>query len=111
MVRRGNRIVWNLAEKALAEQYSLKTLVSTGSTRETSKATADALQGRGASGISVNRLARQDTGDSDMSEEELDKAIANLTIRKLKRSGKYSVRKKDPISKSQALSLLTRLGV
>ena len=89
----------NLAEKALAEQYSLKTLVSTGSTRETSKATADALQGRGASGISVNRLARQDTGDSDMSEEELDKAIADLTIRKLKKSGKYSVRKKDASSR------------
>lgn len=93
----------NLAEKALAEQYTLKTLISTGSTRETSKATADALQGRGAAASSsVSRVARQETGDSDMSEEELDRAIADLTIRKLKRSGKYSVRKRESSSKAKS---------
>ena len=79
----------NLAEKALAEQYTLQTLISTGSTRKTSKATADALQGRwAAANSSINRVARQEAGDTDMSEEELDRAIADLTIRKLKRSGK-----------------------
>ena len=83
----------NLAEKALAEKYSLHTLISTGSTRETSKATADALQGRSATTHSINKM--QDM-DSSMSEEELDKAIARLTVRKMKQSGKYSVRKKDP---------------
>ena len=86
----------NLAEKALAEQYTLKTLISTGSTRETSKATADALQGKGATGgSSVSRLARQEERESELSEDEIDRAIADLTIRKLKKSGKYSVRKKD----------------
>ena len=95
----------NLAEKALAEKYSLTTLISTGSTRETSKATADALQGRGATS-SVSRVDRQEIGDSDMSEEELDRAIADLTIRKLKKSGKYSVRKKDAPSKTKTTNIL-----
>ena len=96
----------NLAEKALAEKYSLTTLISTGSTRETSRATADALQGRGATS-SVSRVDRQEIGDSDMSEEELDRAIADLTIRKLKKSGKYSVRKKDAPSKTKASNILS----
>ena len=97
----------NLAEKALAEKYSLTTLISTGSTRETSKATADALQGRGAT-TSVSRVDRQEIGDSDMSEEELDRAIADLTIRKLKKSGKYSVRKKDAPSKTKTTNILSQ---
>ena len=50
---------------------------------------AYALQCSGASFDSnVNRLARQDTGDSDLSEEDLYKAVADITIRKLEKSGK-----------------------
>ena len=48
-------------------------------------------------------MARQETGDTDMSEEELDKAIADLTIRKLKKSGKYLVRKREPSSKPKPI--------
>ena len=52
-----------LAEKALAEKYSLQTLISMGSTREISKATAEATQGKITN--SINRL--EDT-DYSMSE-------------------------------------------
>lgn len=82
----------NLAEKALAEKYSLQTLISTGSTRETSKATADALQGRGSTSHSINKMQDMDTS---MSEDELDRTIAQLTVHKMKRAGKYSVRRKE----------------
>ena len=85
----------NLAEKALAEKYSLQILISTGSTRETSKATADALQGKSATTHSINKMQdkKEDEGSS-MSEEELDRTIARLTVRKMQKSGKYSVRTK-----------------
>ena len=88
----------NLAEKALAEKYSLQTLISTGSTRETSKATADALQGKGVTTHSISKL--KDI-DSSMSEEEIDRTIATLTVRKMKKSGKYSVRRKEERPKKE----------
>jgi len=82
----------NLAEKALAEQYTLKTLISTGSTRETSKATADALQGKGATGgSSVSRLARHGrrlSGDGKYFYDvlELDKGATDKDIKNAYRS-------------------------
>lgn len=84
----------NLAEKALAEGFDLHRLIQTGSTRETSKATADALQGRSRESSSINRLESREDND-DMSEGELDRTIAALTVRKMKKAGKYSSRKKD----------------
>ena len=50
-----------LAEKALAEKYSLQTLISMGSTRETSKATAEATQGKITATNSINRRAKIQT--------------------------------------------------
>ena len=62
----------NLAENALTEQFTLKNLAPP----ESSKATSDSLQGRGiAASISVRRVARQGTGDTDMLEGDLDKTI------------------------------------
>lgn len=89
----------SLAEKALAEKYSLQTLISVGSTRETSKATAEAMAGKGVSTLKrIPKLGDQSTADrdlEDLSEDELDRKISALTVMKLKRSGKYSVRFKN----------------
>ena len=66
---------WNLAEKALAERYSLQTLISTGSTREKSKATAEAIQGKS---TATHRLRDTD----DMSEGEMDRTSPGSPLRR-----------------------------
>ena len=94
----------SLAEKALAEKYNLQTLISVGSTRETSKATAEAMAGKAVTTLKrVPRVEDRFTGErdmEDMSEEELDRKISALSVMKLKKSGKYSVRFKDKDGKS-----------
>ena len=101
-----------LAEKALAEKYKLETLVSVGATRETSKDTAQAIQGPGGQvsrfqGLALKRVPEMGhevapgillEGDS-VTEEDIDTAISNLTVMKLKKAGKYSVRRKDQFTR------------
>ena len=53
----------NLAEKVLAEKYSLKTTVELAVTRESSKANARAMQGMGE--VEVRRLGRRSKSESD----------------------------------------------
>ena len=81
--------------------------VSVGSTRETSKSNVEAMEGTKAS--NMKRVHREHQGDEEgqqlapgifldrgqTTEEDLDTAISNLAVMKLKKAGKYSIRYKN----------------
>ena len=97
-----------LAEKALSEEFSLQKLISVGTTRETSRSNVEAMDGSKAG--TIKRIPVRATSSSsgeqhqlapgivlegeEISEDALDTAISNLTVMKMKKSGKYSVRHK-----------------
>ena len=97
-----------LAEKALSEEFSLQKLISVGTTRETSRANVEAMEGSKAG--TIKRIPVRATSSSsgeqhqlapgivlegeEISEDALDTAISNQTVIKMKKSGKYSVRHK-----------------
>ena len=95
-----------LAEKAMTEEFQLARLVSVGSTRESSKSNVEAMEGNKSGNI--RRIPDEQRGERDnrqlapgifmeagrSTEEDLDKAISNLTVMKLKKAGKYSIRSK-----------------
>ena len=89
----------SLAEKVLAEKYSLKTTVELAVTRENSKANARAMQGKGEA--EVRRLGRRSksehlaAGDSDSSSQagesgRLEELQRQLDVLKIQKHGKYS---------------------
>ena len=95
-----------LAEKAMTEEFPLAKLVYVGSTRESSKSNVEARESHRAS--SIRRVPEEHRGerenrqqapgifmDTEMTtEEDLDTAISNFTVMKLKKAGKYSIRSK-----------------
>ena len=95
-----------LAEKAMTEEFPLAKLVYVGSTRESSKSNVEARESHRAS--SIRRVPEEHRGerenrqqapgifmDTEMTtEEDLDTAISNLMVMKLKKAGKYSIRSK-----------------
>ena len=83
----------SLAEKALAENYELKTTIDTMKTRESSKANAVAMRGLAAGTEEVKRLRSDLTGEESM-EEEKDRLERNLQIMRLRKEGKYSSRRR-----------------
>ena len=80
-----------LAEKAMAEEYNLEKVITTGLSRETSRANAEAMQSKPTA--RVNRLPEAES-DSDIDVQNrldiLQEEIAD--IRRLKKAGKYSTR-------------------
>ena len=82
--------------KALVEKYTLDQIVSVGATRETSKETSEAMQGhrvvaRMEQPYSGNfKLLKQEGGPKEMTIEDIDTAMAELTVTKMKKVGKYS---------------------
>ena len=83
----------SLAEKALAENYELKTTIETMKTRESSKANAVAMRGLAAGTEEVKRLRSDLVGEESM-EEEIDRLERNLQIMRLRKEGKYSSRRR-----------------
>ena len=97
-----------LAEKALSEEFSLQKLISVGTTRETSRANVEAMEGSRTDTIKrvPGKAAPYLSGDQhqlapgivlegeEITEDALDTAISNLTVMKMKKAGKYSVRHK-----------------
>lgn len=83
----------SLAEKALAENYELKTTIDTMKTRESSKANAVAMRGLAAGTEEVKRL-RSDLAGEESMEEEIDRLERNLQIMRLRKEGKYSSRRR-----------------
>ena len=83
----------SLAEKALAENYELKTTIDTMKTRESSKANALAMRGLAAGTEEVKRL-RSDLAGEESMEEEIDRLERNLQIMRLRKEGKYSSRRR-----------------
>ena len=83
----------SLAEKALAENYELKTTIETMKTRESSKANAVAMRGLAAGTEEVKRL-RSDLAGEESMEEEIDRLERNLQIMRLRKEGKYSSRRR-----------------
>ena len=95
-----------LAEKAMTEEFPLAKLVSVGSTRESSRSNVEAMEGHRTS--SIRRVPEEHRGEREnrqlapgifmetggTTEEDLDTAISNLTVMKLKKAGKYSMRSK-----------------
>ena len=95
-----------LAEKAMTEEFPLAKLVSVGSTRESSKSNVEAMEGLKPS--SIRRVPEERRGEREnrqlapgifmetrvTTEENLDTSISNLTMIKLKKAGKYSIRSK-----------------
>ena len=97
-----------LAEKTLSEEFSLQKLISVGTTRETSRSNVEAMEGSKAG--TIKRIPVRATSSSsgkqhqlapgivlegeEISEDALDTAISNLTVMKMKKAGKYSVRHK-----------------
>ena len=95
-----------LAEKAMTEEFPLAKLVSVGSTRESSRSNVEAMEGHSTS--SIRRVPEEHRGEREnrqlapgifmetggTTEEDLDTAISNLTVMKLKKAGKYSMRSK-----------------
>ena len=93
-----------LAEKALSEEFSLQKLISVGTTRETSRANVEAMEGSKTDTIKrvPGKSASYLSGDQhhlapgivlegeEISEDALDTAISNLTVMKMKKAGKYS---------------------
>ena len=88
-----------LAKKALAEKYSLQTLINTGSTRETSKATCS--RGKVLTHW-VSRL-RQATSSGSEGEttEDVTEEIDRQVVRKMRKSRKCSVRRKEEMPKDE----------
>ena len=88
----------NLAEKVLAEKYSLKTTVELAVTRETSKANARAMQGKAE--VEVKRLSRRSRSEHQAASESdnsshgggLEDLQRQLDVLKVQRHGKYSGR-------------------
>ena len=79
-----------LAEKALAEEYSLKQVIQAGVNRESSRANVEAMQ---AKPTSVNRLAhmgRIPTSDLDSRIDHLQSELDE--VMRIRQSGKYSNR-------------------
>ena len=95
-----------LAEKAMTEEFQLARLVSVGSTRESSKSNVEAMEGNKSG--SIRRVPEELRGEREnrqlapgifmetglSTEDDLDRAISNLTVMKLKKAGKYSIRSK-----------------
>ena len=90
-----------LAEKALAEEYSLKQIIQAAVNRESSKANAEALRNRPTG--SVNRLDEEEvqyTGGS--LEARMNHLMEEMEeVRKLRQIGKYRSRHKDKGEKEQ----------
>ena len=98
----------NLAEKALSEEFSLTKLISVGTTRETSRSNVEAMEGSKTGTIKRIPVRAADSSQGgqhqlaagiilegeEISEDALDAAISNLTVMKMKKAGKYSVRHK-----------------
>ena len=82
-----------LAEKALAENYNLKTTITVMKTRETSKANAVAMRGLAAAS-EVNRLQTRDLQEANLEEEHetIARLEEELAVMKLRRQGRYSSR-------------------
>ena len=76
----------SLAEKALAENYELKTTIETMKTRESIKANAVAMRGLAAGTEEVKRL-RSDLAGEESMEEEIDRLERNLQIMRLRNDG------------------------
>ena len=83
----------NLAEKALAENYELKTTIETMKTRESSKANALAMRGLAAGTEGVKRVRSGHIGE-ESTDGEIDRLEQNLQVMKLRREGKYSSRRR-----------------
>ena len=82
----------SLAEKALAENYDLKTTIATMKTRECSKANAVAMRGLAEGTELVKRVKGRKVEDLD-TEEEIELMEAEMKVMKLRRQGKYSGRR------------------
>ena len=79
-----------LAEKAMAEEYSLADLVKAAITRESSRANADAMRARPTS--TVNRVAEEDS----TIHTQLQELKKEMEVMRVRQSGKYSRRYKPP---------------
>ena len=79
-----------LAEKAMAEEYSLTDLIKTAITRETSKANVEAMRARPTT--NVNRVTE---GSTDIY-SQVEALRAELEVMRVKQVGKYSRKYKPP---------------
>ena len=81
----------SLAEKALAENYNLKTTIDTMKTRESSKANAVAMRGLAEGTEDVKRVKGRQVEGYDT--DEIEEMEADLKVMKLRRQGRYSSRR------------------
>ena len=81
----------SLAEKALAENYNLKTTIDTMKTRESSKANAVAMRGLAQGTEDVKRVKGRAVNEYDT--DEIEEMEADLKVMKLRRQGRYSSRR------------------
>jgi hypothetical protein len=88
----------NLAEKALAEEYDLKTTIQVAATRENSKANVAAMQAKNG-GDSVRKVSRRSQSEDRSSGDDqgwvgdatgLRQLVDALDVMKVKQHGKYS---------------------
>jgi hypothetical protein len=93
----------NLAEKALAEEFDLKTTIQVASTRETSKANARAMQALGGDAeVEVKRVGRRrsrtESPPSDLDQswvgDKINQLERALDVMKVRNHGKYSFKGK-----------------
>jgi hypothetical protein len=92
----------NLAEKALAEEYDLKTTIQVAVTRETSKANAKAMQGKPAQaevkklreGRSKSAAQASDSEDGSWTGNRIGDLEQQLAVLKVRQHNKYSGRYK-----------------
>ena len=83
----------SLAEKALAEEYTLKQVIQMAINRESSRANAEALRAKSA--LQVHRVEGEDMyqdGDLDAMINHLQARLEELQVRKLRQRVKYSGR-------------------
>ena len=89
----------SLAEKALAENYNLKTTIDTMKTRECSKANAMAMRGLAEGTENVKRVKGRKVEEYDTDEEielmeaEMKVMKAEMKVMKLRKQGKFSSRR------------------
>ena len=82
----------SLAEKALAENYNLKTTIDTMKTRECSKANAMAMRGLAEGTENVKRVKGRKVEEYD-TDEEIELMEAEMKVMKLRKQGKFSSRR------------------
>ena len=92
-----------LAEKALAEEYSLKQVIQAAVNRESSKANTEAIRARPAQNVNrvEDREEEHQGGILEARINHLQAELEELEVRKIRQSGKYSSRYKGEETKEQ----------